>query len=580
MSRPTSTVPPGPGGVSRDPDARSVPAAAARPAGAVVWIALGALALAFVVLAVQFRWFNDDTFITFRYSWNLAHGHGFVWNAGGPPVEGSTSMGWTLLNALGMLVGADPVLLSWTVGIAAGVLGLVLCFLAARRHLGLAPAWALLAPAFLFAGRQWVIGAVGANETRAATVTVFAATLLMAAEQLRVPPGWAGSGALFFLGTLLRPETPLLHLAAGLGFAIARPTRERLVAIAKSGALHGALLGALVLVRLAYFGHPLPNTFYAKVGGLQFALGLRYLAEFPASTFGWLWGPVLLFGLFVLTRRLPDLGAALLVQSVLLATWVAAVGGDAWEFRFLDAALPGLALLVAAAIVALLQLKADLPTPRRALAFAALGVALAGTQAATTFLPFPRGSGDGDGNAPVRRDNPLVSSGEMKGAAEVMLGEGQALARWLAPGDRICTGWAGAVPYITHAWHLDPWGLNDAEIARRPFDPQAVLFHQRHATWKDVVDSRVMFCDAYNQFLFDRPYPPNAVPHPAMPWIDDGVMIYCVRLPQRQNLFWIFASPRPREEIEAWVRGKGLQLVYSQPIAFRAPATPPSMHTP
>ena len=41
----------------------------------------------------------DDSYITFRYSLNLAAGHGFVFNVG-DPVLGTTTPLWTLVLAL------------------------------------------------------------------------------------------------------------------------------------------------------------------------------------------------------------------------------------------------------------------------------------------------------------------------------------------------------------------------------------------------------------------------------------------------------------------------------------------------
>src|SRR5262245_54181998 len=54
-----------------------------------------AAALALAVLATRIARYGaftlDDTFITLRYSQNLAEGHGLLWNPGAAPVEGYTS---------------------------------------------------------------------------------------------------------------------------------------------------------------------------------------------------------------------------------------------------------------------------------------------------------------------------------------------------------------------------------------------------------------------------------------------------------------------------------------------------------
>jgi len=66
---------------------------------AVIWVSalLAGVALAFAVWrAVRLAWLADDSFISFRYAWNLVHGRGLVYNAG-EYVEGYTNLLWTLL---------------------------------------------------------------------------------------------------------------------------------------------------------------------------------------------------------------------------------------------------------------------------------------------------------------------------------------------------------------------------------------------------------------------------------------------------------------------------------------------------
>jgi hypothetical protein len=50
----------------------------------------------------------DDAQIFLNYSTNLANGHGFVYNIGGPRVEGATSLLWTLIAVLPIWAGIKP----------------------------------------------------------------------------------------------------------------------------------------------------------------------------------------------------------------------------------------------------------------------------------------------------------------------------------------------------------------------------------------------------------------------------------------------------------------------------------------
>jgi hypothetical protein len=519
----------------------------------------------FVALAVPRRWFNDDAFITFRYSEHLASGHGFVWNVAPPlPVEGTTSLGWTLLNAVAIRFGVHPTPFSHLLGLVAGAAGLLLVGWAARRLLGLPRAWALVAPALLVAHRQYVLWSVSAMEIVAAAVVAIGATALLARE-LERGRGWWWSGLAFFGATLLRPETPLLHLAAGLGLLLARPGLRTARQIVLSGGLHAALLALLSGWRLLTFGKPLPNTFYAKVGALQTDRGLDYLAQFLAQYHVWLWGPILLIGVVLMIKRRQVFAAALAVQVALVAAWIVASGGGRWEFRYFVPILPAWAVLVAGSLYAFsrgYQLDAE-PTRRRRTVIGVLAVAVIVTQAATLFTPF-------------RRFDLMMKTEELHAAARAMLDEGRLLATVLGPDDRIAIGWAGAVPYLTGAWHFDPWGLNHPDVEEWPFREEGVIFHQRHATWDDMAAADVMFVDLFNGFLRTRPLPPERLVGSGLlqPWAREGILVHCYELPvEDDHRYWIFASPRPPAEVEAWAEAKGLDRCYTRQLRFGRPTT-------
>ena len=53
---------------------------------ATIWLSvlLAGAVIAFAAYrAPRLAWLADDSFISFRYAWNLVHGHGLVYNAGG-----------------------------------------------------------------------------------------------------------------------------------------------------------------------------------------------------------------------------------------------------------------------------------------------------------------------------------------------------------------------------------------------------------------------------------------------------------------------------------------------------------------
>jgi hypothetical protein len=502
------------------------------------WIARGAVALAalvFFVLAVERRWYGEDAFVTFRFAANVARGAGFTWNPGAPPVEGTPSLGWALLAALVIRLGLDPVLVSWWGGFSGGIAGLVLVYLAGRRILGLSRPWALAGVGLLFGHRAYVLGAAGALETRPATALAFGATLVLAVETRRRPGGIAWSGLLFFAATLLRPEAIVLHAAAAAVFAFASTARA---AVARSLATHLGLLALLTLGRALYFGRVWPAALPETFSRASFDQGLAVLARFPAETFGWLWGPLLLVGIALAAQRLPDLGAALLAQVGAVVVLAAARGGGNAEFLALDAALPGFVLLVVLALRGLLLLRGDPPSGRRRTAIAVVTLALIGTQIATSFLP-------------VQPVPPLRTIEQVGQEAQATVQEGQVLAQYLRPKDRLATARTGAIPFVTGTWHVDPRTVGG---------------------WRGLVEARVTIVDAFDQFLFDRL--PDALPRTTVPWVGPGAHVHCVRLPRGRHPYFVFASTLDRAAIEAWASPRGLVLLKSWELPGGAESPP------
>ena len=107
------------------------------------------------------------------------------------------------------------------------------------------------------------------------------------------------------------------------------------------------LVGGWLLWKLIYYGDILPNTFYVKVPSGLFKRGLLYVYVFHYSYLLVLFPPLLLIAL---PRLLRSAQATLLLPLVtLVALWtayVALVGGDFMEFRFMVPALPPLMILI------------------------------------------------------------------------------------------------------------------------------------------------------------------------------------------------------------------------------------------
>jgi arabinofuranosyltransferase len=316
---------------------------------------------------------------------------------------------------------------------------------------------------------------------------------------------WAiAAGLLFSLATLTRPEGALL-LALTLLHSFVSVQRSAFILQPSSFSLQPSafslqpsafslhpsafiLLPFLAVVlpffawRLAYYGDPLPNTFYVKTGGGPdtWLRGLAYLGSF-ARDFG---GPLLLFALTApfLPRRHEDSKADtssrlrvfvvtvlgrwpgyLLMLCAAYAAYVVAVGGDHFPgHRFLVPLVPWLALLIAAGMAhsyALLIRYA----PGRHVAPVVLAVLL------VLYSGYALGRSQ-------RYDTVLAGNDES-------LWLWAEIGWWLhdnaAPDESAAALGAGAIAFYSERTVIDLLGLTERHIARVPPAPGAAVGHEK-----------------------------------------------------------------------------------------------------
>ncbi|HJX53820.1 MAG TPA: hypothetical protein VJ801_13725 [Polyangia bacterium] len=287
----------------------------------------------------------DDAFIVYRYATRLAHGGTFGLNDG-QPVEGVTCLLWVVTLAAAVAAGLDAPLVAKLIGmlLVAGIPALALAL--SRR---LAPFRVSVAGAcMLGASAPLAVWAVGGLETGAYSA-VLALALYSASNDLERPGRRLPVGALAFAPlVLLRPEGILLalpYLVLLCSQVIRR--RERLRFAGTAVAILGLTVGGVTLWRLATFGVPVPNTFYAKVAYAttwQPPPGSDYLAGFFAVQGGW--ALLALAGLALVARR-PGFTALLLAGTVMVQVSAILIeGGDYMEgWRFAVPMVAPLAVL-------------------------------------------------------------------------------------------------------------------------------------------------------------------------------------------------------------------------------------------
>ncbi|MBQ7251867.1 MAG: hypothetical protein IJS32_04615 [Kiritimatiellae bacterium] len=321
----------------------------------------------------------DDANIFFSYAENLAHGRGFVYANNPEPVEGFTSMLWTLLCAVCFAIRVNET----------GVFVLSMFFLLGTQYI----CWKLLdrileekgirprfPKAFYAVG---ILSSAGYATWMGITLmdvalwgfflAWFAWLFFSSCRESGVPsPARLAARAVpFALAPLVRPEfmaavPAMLGLLFLRNLLLKRPIRH----VFAWGGIFLASLGVLAAFRLRYFGWPLPNTFYAKVSPSLFYnldKGILYaLSFFTSSVFGILfcasvagWSVTLLLP-SPQRRLLPSSGHAPATAADMFLLWVVLlcglpvlVGGDHFAYaRFYQPVYPLICLGLVIAVPA------------------------------------------------------------------------------------------------------------------------------------------------------------------------------------------------------------------------------------
>jgi len=419
------------------------------------WLGMGAIVGIYLVLAfIHYGrigpYILDDSFIYFRYAHNFVAGHGLVYNVG-ERVEGYTGFTWVMLLSAAAWGGLPLVGFVQLAGVALGVATLLLTWHAARRLV--APgAPALLVPLFLATNRTFIVWSIEGLETKLFGALLIALLLawLRTARSKQVPTIGLIAAAL----TFTRPEGLVFVGSMGLVWVVqAWRTRVWRDLVIEASTCLG-LLAAHVGFRYAYYGDLLPNTFYAKVVGFQLTRGLDYLSAAAGANGLLRYLPLTLLGVvdFVTSRNDRRQRAWTVLASVIYLAYLAAIGGDYFEFRFLDPVLPFWALWTVAGGMGVARIVTD-----ARLRWGAVAVSTA------LWL-----SANCEGMLLPPHPTPTRTTPESEVAETQVFTE---IGRWLAsnlqPHDVIAIRPAGAIAYLSGAHCLDMLGLNDRAIARK-----------------------------------------------------------------------------------------------------------------
>ena len=203
----------------------------------------------------------DDAFITFRYARNLASGNGLVFNLG-ERVEGATSLSWTLLLAAAETLRLPIEAAALVLGVSFAVLALREAYLLGRR-LGASPAACLAAVALVAVhGRFWLVAANGLEGG------LFALLVVLVVRKTVEDADGKLIGGLLGLLFLTRPESlAILPIVIGYQLLGTRTSGERSASRRPAGVTAAAalaIIAAVTIWRLGYYGALLPNSVAAK----------------------------------------------------------------------------------------------------------------------------------------------------------------------------------------------------------------------------------------------------------------------------------------------------------------------------
>lgn len=226
-------------------------------------IVLAAVVVFLLHCGIYLRFTVDDSFISYRFARNWAHGLGLVYNPG-DRVEGYTSFAWVALLALAHRLGIDIEPASKALGIASGVLCIVGVAAISARLLNGRPTH-LVAPFVLALSPLYAAWACSGMDTALfSAVVVWAAYALILDESGRhsIPL----SAPCLGVAALIRPEGLLFGAAALLSILTSRAKAARSLAWAKWTTMFAVVVLPILVWRFSYYGGLFPNTFYAKTG--------------------------------------------------------------------------------------------------------------------------------------------------------------------------------------------------------------------------------------------------------------------------------------------------------------------------
>jgi hypothetical protein len=388
---------------------------------------------------------SDDAYISLVYARNFASGLGIIYNPG-QRVEGYTNFLWTMLMSLPFFLNIDPIFFVKILGAASSVTLIFGIYKVASRLYG--------RPVALIAAISIGISNHVAYMSTWGLETVFFMTLYIYAILFYNSERPILSGFFFALSALTRMEATILYGVYVLHSCFSSKIHKAIRLILS----FIPIFGTYFIWRWTYYGWPLPNTYYAKVGGGEGKIsvilrGMTYISEqsFSLHLFLPLAVVITILCVSIILRHQIDLPCfsdpliPLLASCMFYVSYIVLVGGDVFNERLLVQALP-LVILSLLWIPAATRRRTPSDQPPVDLRRGAVALTIC-TALGISSPHFP------------------VST-HLTGWITI----GKWLASHYPTGTIIATDAAGAIKYYSQLPTIDILGLNDTHIAHRQIE--------------------------------------------------------------------------------------------------------------
>jgi arabinofuranosyltransferase len=437
----------------------------------IVVIIVAALAYAY-----SLRWIAEDAYISFRYAQNLADGKGLVFNQG-ERVEGYTNFLWTILLTAGLKAGLRPESISVTLGLFCTVISFLSLFGIYRNLFGKS----FLFPASLLAlalNYTWACFSTSGMETCLLSALIVSSFYVLSESELsdrREDWKCFVLGVLLVLALMTRPDAILACAVIFLFLAFrvyhSRDFKPLVLFIIPFVIIYLPYF----FWRYRYYGHLLPNTFYAKSAyEAYYKQGFTYLWEFAQRYSLWLLAPLILAAILKWKKINFPRGHLILAMAVFCVVHIAYVvwvGGDFMEGRFFVPILPFLYLICEYLIRVLLN---------RPLI---VGLALMCLPLTSVVdRPIIEARRIQNGIADERTWLPVV---------QLWYLEGQVFGKQLPQNALIATDAVGAFGYASRLPILDTLGLTDEIVAHNTLKARSRPGHEKFASLEYLKERRV-----------------------------------------------------------------------------------------